>query len=259
MDVSFPKIFVISLPQSVERRKRFTQQMDALDLPFEFLDAVDGKLLDETDARVNWGEVEKYPTWLTRGALGCALSHYAAYARIERLQLPYAVILEDDCVLPKDFPQILKHLPGHLAGSTVIMLYYSCWETLQLERSSALHVCGQYANVAGKCIDSVLTTVAYAITCDAAKSMRQTLLPIRVSSDSWGYFCANRMIGSVRFVYPMCCDHAEGKSTIEYFGKAKLKRNLSLFIDKTRIFPVYQILKLKRRRLNERIHRIQLI
>lgn len=254
-----PEIFVISLPQSAERRTRITQQMGRLNMPFEFLDAVDGKHLDGTDPRVNWDEVRKYPTWLTRGALGCALSHFAAYDRIERLRLPYAVILEDDCVLSGDVPQILQHLPGHLTGSTVMMMYYSCWNPLQLERSSARSVYGPYVDVAGKCIDSLQTTVAYAITYEAAASLRRSVLPIRVSADSWGYFSANRMVGSVRFVYPMCCDHADGRSTIDYLGRGTVKRNLSLFIDRTKLFPVYQILRLKRHRLKERMHRIQLV
>jgi GR25 family glycosyltransferase involved in LPS biosynthesis len=259
VDGSFPRTFVISLPGFTERRHRISQRLGALGVPFEFLDAVDGKRLAETDDRVDWEEVKRYPRWLNRGILGCALSHVAAYDRILQLRVPHAIILEDDCIPSRDFPQVLKHLPDQLTGSGVIMLFHSCFHTLLLDRCSTREVYGEYVTMTSQCVDGLQGTVAYAISYEAALRMRQSVLPIRVGPDSWGYFLMNKRIDTIRFVYPRCCDHDDVKSSIDYFGEAKLKRSLSFFIERYRIFPVYQVLKLKRRRLNQRMHRIQLV
>jgi GR25 family glycosyltransferase involved in LPS biosynthesis len=233
------------------------EQMQAQNLPFEFLDAVDGQGLAETDPRVNWEEVRKYPLWLNRGILGASLSHLAAYERIVEHRLPYAVIVEDDSVIASDFPRVLRHLPDHLAGSAVIMLYYSCRHTLELEKTSAVAVCGRYVSVAPARVDGLQGAVAYAISYAAALSMRQLALPVRVGPDSWGYFSAHKMVDTIRCVYPMCCDHGDGKSAIDYFGRARMKRWLSRVVERTKVFPVYQLLRLKRRRFKETRHRIQ--
>jgi len=154
---------------------------------------------------------------------------------------------------------VLKHLPNQLTGNVVIMLFHSCFHTLLLDRCSTREVYGEYVTMTSRCIDGLQSAVAYAISYEAASGMRQSALPIRVGPDSWGHFLMNKMIDTIRFVYPRCCDHDDMKSSIDYFGEAKLKRFFSLFVERYRIFPAYQVLRLKRRRLNQRMRRVQLV
>ncbi len=255
--MKIPPVLVISLPRSTERRRRVREQMQAQHLPFEFLNAVDGQGLAGTDPAVNWEEVRKHPMWLNRGTLGASLSHLAAYQWIVERRVPHAVILEDDCVIAHDFARVLEHLSDHLVGNAVLLLYYSCSHILGLEKSSTVPVCGPYVAVAPTRVDGLGGSVAYAISYDAAWSMRQAMLPVRVAPDSWSYFSAHNMVGTIRCVYPMCCKHGDGKSAIDYFGEARIRRSLSLFVERTRLFPLYQLLRFKRRRFNQRMHRIQ--
>ena len=58
----------------------------------------------------------KKQRWLTRGELGCALSHHQVYAHIVRQQHPYALILEDDAEFIRNPQPLLNE--GYLNNIT---------------------------------------------------------------------------------------------------------------------------------------------
>lgn len=100
-----PKIFVLSLERSVDRRQRLESLNETLGLSFTYVDAVDGrelpgKLLERCDqaaARAHYGRE------LTPSELGCHFSHETAWKRLLAEQLPWAVILEDDPLFHESF------------------------------------------------------------------------------------------------------------------------------------------------------------
>ena len=61
------KSIVISLPHALERRKRIAQRFVELDLPFEFMDAVDAR--EPTDADIAAVDTRYRRRW------GCGLWH----------------------------------------------------------------------------------------------------------------------------------------------------------------------------------------
>ncbi|MBK8300781.1 MAG: glycosyltransferase family 25 protein [Chitinophagaceae bacterium] len=71
------KVYVINLKDAVERRNSIAKQLKDLDISYELLEAINGRTLspDELAEKVDMDEVRKHPGWLTKGALGCALSH----------------------------------------------------------------------------------------------------------------------------------------------------------------------------------------
>lgn len=251
----FPKIFVISLLSATARRQNIEEQMRRQSIPFEFIDAIDGKLLQKSDVRIQWDEVKKFPVWLTPGALGCSLSHLAAYEKIVQLNLPYAIILEDDCVLLESFSIVLQELSSLMTENSVLMFYYASWNILELKKSTVTTI-RSFQIAEANNIDGLITTTAYCISNGAARKMNKNLYPVRVSADKWDTFYANNLFDVIRFVYPMCCDTADFKSSIDYLENEKMKKGVSLFIEKNRIFPLYQILKLKRRRFKKNLHRV---
>lgn len=108
-------VFVISLKDETVRRDKMAQKMAALNLPFTFFDAVDGRGFDVAALRDYAGL--KRRLWfgkdLTGGEMGCIYSHRALWQKIIDETIPAALILEDDVILKDDFPAVLQSLLAH--------------------------------------------------------------------------------------------------------------------------------------------------
>lgn len=95
--------YVINLDRAPERMTYMQRQLDALGLPYERVDAVDGSLLsrpvsgfDERGYNLLHGR-KFHP-----GEVGCYLSHMKALRKFMDSGADYGLILEDDCLLPAD-------------------------------------------------------------------------------------------------------------------------------------------------------------
>ena len=110
------KCWVINLPKNKQRLQRFTyfyNQSDISKLPLETFSAIKGRELDaekylsfESYKVLLESEKQKYRTkhyQLTRGAIGCYLSHTTIYKKlINDPKYNYYIIFEDDAaILPK--------------------------------------------------------------------------------------------------------------------------------------------------------------
>ncbi|MEZ6131735.1 MAG: glycosyltransferase family 25 protein [Planctomycetaceae bacterium] len=97
--------FVITLERSVERRPHADWIVSQLPLPSEILNAVDGRALpQDLVAEVCQRQIHspKYPHELSRGEIGCFLSHRNAWQTILDRNLDAALILEDDITFDRD-------------------------------------------------------------------------------------------------------------------------------------------------------------
>jgi len=98
-------VYVISLRDSEVRRRKMTERLDALSIPFQFVDAIDGRyqrLPDEFDgARV------VRDAFHSEAALGCAMSHRRVHRMIVDGPDDLALVLEDDAEPDPDFPNAL--------------------------------------------------------------------------------------------------------------------------------------------------------
>ena len=106
-------VYVISLARSLARCEQISQQLNKIGMAFEVFPAVDGETLDLSTLSDRLQD--RMPLYrgfsLTRGEIGCFLSHYQIYQRMVANNTPYAVILEDDAVLSEDFADIIDTLP----------------------------------------------------------------------------------------------------------------------------------------------------
>jgi len=112
-DIADIPIFIINLKQDSKKKKQMQIQLDNLDLKAEFFEAVNGNSLTQEEIdRVYQKNVaiREFKRELSRGEIGCALSHLSIYKKMIEQNIEKAVILEDDAVLCKDFPEILQHL-----------------------------------------------------------------------------------------------------------------------------------------------------
>lgn len=109
----FTNIFVIHLEHETDKRTRLEEQLRREHLQYEFVPGVDGQNDDLSQYHFSvlpsWSEPFTRKT-MTRGEVGCALSHYQLWKRIVDEHLPYTLILEDDTVLCPDLMSKLTML-----------------------------------------------------------------------------------------------------------------------------------------------------
>jgi len=114
-DEVLPPIFIINLPDSVERRDHMVRQMSALNCGFEFIEGVNGRNLTHEELKDYDRDLAiKNPIGedhrdLTAGEIGCAMSHLKIYRKIVAEDIEEAVIIEDDAVLAPEFAQIIRN------------------------------------------------------------------------------------------------------------------------------------------------------
>lgn len=102
-------VYVVSLTRDSARREKLRADFAAINLDFEFFDAVDAKSPDCRDAidqarKTGRGEV------MSDGEIACALSHQYLYQKIVAEQHSWAVILEDDVIVDHRFAQFMENL-----------------------------------------------------------------------------------------------------------------------------------------------------
>ena len=95
-------IFIVNLKRAVDRKKQIQQICKEYNLNVEFIEAVDGSLLNKEEIECVYSEtktIEKIGRSLSKGEIGCALSHLAIYQKMLKENIKQAIIFEDDIVL----------------------------------------------------------------------------------------------------------------------------------------------------------------
>jgi len=254
------KIFVINLKRDLARRVFITNHLNSLGLDFTLVEVLDGLGLTPAvyNELVDEETVAPKAKWLMKGAIGCALSHLKVYEMIASQDLDYAFILEDDCLIDNATALILEDLAHNLAGNEVVLLHYRSWKTIHLAQYRSAQIAEEYRLYEPKEPHSLGSAVAYVITREACRKLSGFLLPVRSSSDAWGRFLRENIINSIRCVYPMPIDTADFKSSIDYVPSGSLRGKLAAFIDKNKIFPAYQYLHYRRKKIKRRLQKVEL-
>lgn len=116
--------FVINLDRSPERMATMRERLAPLDLSWERVPAVEGKLLDLS--ALPEVSISGYRRWhgkeLNPAEAGCYLSHIAVLRRFLAGSAQYALVLEDDADFPADFMPLLRQLLAHASSWDVVKL-----------------------------------------------------------------------------------------------------------------------------------------
>lgn len=115
------KCFVINLPRSIERLHACSNRLQQLGIDYEIFTATDGFNLTAQDLELCKIEttsvlpLNKQRQIMMKNPLspcevGCALSHLRLYQHILQQHLPYACILEDDCLVKPAFKTALNSI-----------------------------------------------------------------------------------------------------------------------------------------------------
>jgi len=117
--------FLINLDRSRERLAAMASQLEALQMPFTRVAAVDGRTI-AADDRVDTQRYRRRHGREVRPAeVGCYLSHLAAMQAFLATDASHALILEDDATLLPALPDVLARATSREAVST--------WDVLKLE------------------------------------------------------------------------------------------------------------------------------
>lgn len=101
-NMGLDKVFVINLARRTERRNRMLYCLNELGLNATFIEATDGRALTETDlesmgVRLMPGYKDPYyKRPITKGEIGCFMSHYRIWAKVISEGLDEVLVLEDD-------------------------------------------------------------------------------------------------------------------------------------------------------------------
>jgi GR25 family glycosyltransferase involved in LPS biosynthesis len=190
------KIFVISLSNEKERQNYIQSFFDAKGASFEFLFGVDGRKLsqEEINSFHDAEKAKKYGGELSRGEIGCALSHRLVYERMVKNNIERAIIMEDDIKLKNDFFIISDLLEKIPINNFIIKLdkfystqtgddnsghtHFTPWHRIALDK--------EY-NIRQPLRDPTLTW-GYYIDIKAAYTLFYLSQKIFVVADAWYYF-----------------------------------------------------------------------
>jgi len=115
------QLYVINLDRSPDRLKHITQVFNALNLDFTRISAVDGKNLSEAEL-ANVTQIRKWPKPLTRGEVGCLLSHRECLRQGVEQGAPFFAIFEDDIMLSPQASRLLRDDGWIAAGTDIVKL-----------------------------------------------------------------------------------------------------------------------------------------
>lgn len=99
-------IYVINLDSSTDRLECIKEQLDEHKLNFTRISAINGKKLTKDQIKKNCTPFAQM--FCPRNIIGCAMSHKAVWQRIIDNGDKYAIVLEDDCKLVKNFKHKLN-------------------------------------------------------------------------------------------------------------------------------------------------------
>ena len=124
LKLGFDKVYVISLPRRLDRRERVKRVLNGID--FEFVDSIDGYQDIDIQELIKNKELSteyKDPVGLiTKGIVGCALSHKKAWKKFIDSKEDTAIFFEDDLMMTKD---IFRQPPGQeVTKETEYTQYY---------------------------------------------------------------------------------------------------------------------------------------
>lgn len=177
------KIFIVNLQRDHKKRANMTSLLESSGFDYEFFNAVDGNLIYEN----NFNKCYKglalplSETHLTKGEIGCALSHLFLYKKMVKENIPIALILEDDVIFDLErLRQCLIGIEKRKQRKTIYLLN----EGLTYLKTTGFN----FKNFAFRKYVSGNGTYGYVIDKEAAEVLSNFIVPIRFEADFWRAF-----------------------------------------------------------------------
>ncbi len=115
-----PPLFVINMPKDADRREGIAARARDVGVDLTFIEAVNGReMSDEAIATVYDSARRKrfFGRDMTKGEIGCLLSHRKIFEKMIAENIPLAAVLEDDVIFEADFKEALSALTQNTCHS----------------------------------------------------------------------------------------------------------------------------------------------
>jgi len=125
-------VFIINLPNDVDRYRHMKKICREYELNYMFINAVNGTDVSPDYFKKQYNSeqaLKKIGRELTKGEIGCLLSHKKTYHHIIKKKIPCALILEDDVELSPNCFKTIETIIDSIDGWECIMLGYHQWGT----------------------------------------------------------------------------------------------------------------------------------
>lgn len=172
-------IYCINLADARDRREQTTSECGKYGLEVEFIEAVNGKALADDTLRELVFEPAREA--LTRGEIGCALSHLKVYEKLVQDGFDKALILEDDVIMASD-PRPFIEATESASAERPDLFLITPFKKYLADRGIRIGGVDFYPMVTANCAH------AYVITRKAAQNLLGALRPIHTAADDWKHF-----------------------------------------------------------------------
>lgn len=170
----FDRIVVISLPFRTDRRECIRQQMARLGLRYTFFDAIHGQSVEVNGLNESmFAPVTK--RYLSKGSIGCALSHIAVWREVVARGWHLCVIFEDDVILADSFVEDAhQYLPEVPPDFDIVYLGSGKTAATNIRKFISRHVFVPFYPREG--------LYGYVVSAKGAERLLANLFPIRVAN-----------------------------------------------------------------------------
>jgi glycosyl transferase, family 25 len=176
-------IFIVNLNKDVEKKEHMQHLCKKNSLDCHFIDAVYGRDLSDDYIEQIYDKdkgVKEIGRELTKGELGCALSHLSIYHKMLDNNIQRAIVLEDDIYLVEDCTKVINSLDRLPNNWELILLgYYSNVQTELATPSSFRYrtsISDKYECV--RLVRLAFGTHGYLINLNGAKKLSSQLTTI---------------------------------------------------------------------------------
>lgn len=175
------RVFAINLRHRPEKKAHILKEGVKSGLNIEIIEAVNGAQMSDGDIHQ---QARDFPECgLSKGEIGCALSHLSIYQKMVDEQCPLALVLEDDVVFSSDMASVLAALEKVLDAHKPQVVLLS--ESHYYIQDRAVALTGSYQLM--KIVDAYYA-FAYVINLKAAQALLKHLKPVVYEADRWGAF-----------------------------------------------------------------------
>lgn len=178
-NAKLPPIWIANLERSQDRRQFMQQQLEAMNLEYNFISATDGKNLTQNDLQKYSKKLalKEKKRELSTGEIGCALTHANMYQRMIDHGIDEVLILEDDIFITQDLLNILHQRRKFPQDWEVINFANTEAKTIPLGESiSETYKICTFKKIANR-------ASAYLINLKGARKLIDHLYPIRLPAD----------------------------------------------------------------------------
>ena len=171
--------YVISAEQATERRNKIIEHFKRWGIEPNFFQAIMGNQLSENQLK----QLTQDEGLLTKGEIGCALSHLGTYRRLLDTEEKCAFIFEDDTCLTEEFIAVQPKIYHFMAEQTMpsVLLLYPIRghkkKLLTIGRDISIMRC-----LAGS------GAYAYVLNRQAAINLLRAQTPVKIEMDAWGIY-----------------------------------------------------------------------